>query len=98
MTPTRSRTCASRARRSTCYKGYLRGASLRSGGEGQISAFATEQAIDELAYAAKMDPIEFRRQNISRRQSGSTALERGRQGRELAARVAALEPVRTPTS
>jgi len=47
------------------YKGYLRGASLRSGGEGQISAFATEQAIDELAYAAKMDPVEFRRQNIS---------------------------------
>jgi nicotinate dehydrogenase subunit B len=47
------------------YKGYLRGSSLRSGGEGQISAFATEQAIDELAYAAKIDPVEFRRMNIA---------------------------------
>jgi nicotinate dehydrogenase subunit B len=47
------------------YKGYLRGSSLRSGGEGQLSAFATEQAIDELAYAAKMDPLEFRRKNIA---------------------------------
>jgi CO/xanthine dehydrogenase Mo-binding subunit len=46
------------------YKGYLRASSLRSGGEGQISAFATEQLIDELAYAAKMDPVAFRRQNI----------------------------------
>jgi CO/xanthine dehydrogenase Mo-binding subunit len=47
------------------YKGYLRGASLRSGGEGQISAFATEQVIDELAVAAKMDPVAFRRLNIA---------------------------------
>jgi nicotinate dehydrogenase subunit B len=47
------------------YKGYLRGSSLRSGGEGQISAFGSEQIIDELAYAAKMDPVEFRRKNIS---------------------------------
>jgi nicotinate dehydrogenase subunit B len=29
------------------------------------SAFASEQAIDELAYAAKMDPVEFRRQNVA---------------------------------
>jgi CO/xanthine dehydrogenase Mo-binding subunit len=47
------------------YKGYLRGSSLRSGGEGQISAFATEQAIDELAVMARMDPIAFRRMNIA---------------------------------
>jgi CO/xanthine dehydrogenase Mo-binding subunit len=47
------------------YKGYFRTASHVSGGSGQQSAFATEQAIDELAYAGKMDPVEFRRQNIS---------------------------------
>jgi nicotinate dehydrogenase subunit B len=47
------------------YKGYFRASSLRSGGEGQISAFATEQIIDELAYAAGMDPVAFRRLNMS---------------------------------
>ncbi|HZO96557.1 MAG TPA: molybdopterin cofactor-binding domain-containing protein [Gaiellaceae bacterium] len=47
------------------YKGYFRTSSHRSGGEGQLSAFATEQAIDELAYAAGIDPVEFRRRNIS---------------------------------
>jgi len=47
------------------YKGYLRGSSLRSGGEGQISAFASEQLIDELSVAAKMDPVAFRRLNIA---------------------------------
>jgi len=70
------------------YKGYLRGASLRSGGEGQISAFATEQAIDELAYAAKMDPIEFRRQNISD-DIWLTALDAAAQGAKWQPRVAA---------
>jgi len=29
------------------------------------TAFATEQMIDELAYAAKIDPVEFRRRNIA---------------------------------
>jgi CO/xanthine dehydrogenase Mo-binding subunit len=29
------------------------------------TAFATEQMIDELAFAAKLDPIEFRRRNIA---------------------------------
>jgi nicotinate dehydrogenase subunit B len=29
------------------------------------SAFAAEQMIDELAYAAKMDPVEFRRKNVA---------------------------------
>jgi CO/xanthine dehydrogenase Mo-binding subunit len=47
------------------YKGYFRTSSHVSGGSGQQSAFATEQAIDELAYAARIDPVEFRRQNIS---------------------------------
>ncbi len=74
------------------YKGYLRGASLRSGGEGQISAFATEQVIDELAYAAKMDPLAFRRLNISRRSMAHRA-ERGRHRGELAASCRRLEPV-----
>jgi CO/xanthine dehydrogenase Mo-binding subunit len=47
------------------YKGYFRGASMRSGGEGQLAAFASEQLIDEMAYAAKMDPIEFRLLNMT---------------------------------
>jgi len=36
---------------------------IRSPGD-RGSAFATEQMIDELAYAAKIDPLEFRRQNM----------------------------------
>jgi nicotinate dehydrogenase subunit B len=47
------------------YNGYFRAGSLRSGGEGQLSAFGAESWIDEMAYAAKMDPIEFRRLNIA---------------------------------
>src|SRR5262249_9393125 len=47
------------------YKGYLRGASMRSGGEGQLAAFASEQLMDELAYAAGEDPIEFRLKNMT---------------------------------
>jgi CO/xanthine dehydrogenase Mo-binding subunit len=47
------------------YKGYFRSASLRSGGEGQLAAFASEQLMDELAYAAKRDPIEFRLLNMT---------------------------------
>jgi len=43
--------------------GYLRGAALRSPLDLSF-AFASEQAIDELAYALKMDPLEFRRKNI----------------------------------
>src|SRR5262249_3760398 len=46
-------------------KGYFRTSSHRSGGESQLNSFATEQAIDELAYAAGMDPVAFRRQNLS---------------------------------
>jgi nicotinate dehydrogenase subunit B len=43
---------------------YLRVGALRDP-QGPQTAFASEQLIDELAYAAGMDPIEFRRQNIS---------------------------------
>jgi CO/xanthine dehydrogenase Mo-binding subunit len=43
--------------------GYLRGAALRSPLDLSF-AFASEQAMDELAYALKMDPLAFRRKNI----------------------------------
>lgn len=44
--------------------GYLRGGQLRSP-LGLSLAFASEQTIDELAHAARMDPLEFRRKNIA---------------------------------
>jgi len=47
------------------YQGYFRAGSLRSGGEGQLSAFAAEGLIDELAFQAGMDPVAFRRLNVS---------------------------------
>jgi CO/xanthine dehydrogenase Mo-binding subunit len=43
--------------------GYLRGAALRSPLDLSF-AFASEQTIDELAYALKIDPLKFRRKNI----------------------------------
>jgi len=43
--------------------GLLKGASLRSPLDMALS-FASEQTIDELAYAVKMDPLEFRRKNM----------------------------------
>ena len=45
-------------------KGYLKGGNLRSPLDVAIS-FGAEQVIDELAYAANMDPYLFRRQNIN---------------------------------
>jgi CO/xanthine dehydrogenase Mo-binding subunit len=47
------------------FKGYLRDGAVRSGGNSMQSAFATEQVIDQLAHAAKMDPVAFRRANVS---------------------------------
>jgi CO/xanthine dehydrogenase Mo-binding subunit len=47
------------------FNGYFKVGSMRNGGGGVLVAFAVEQLIDELAYAAKMDPIAFRRQNIT---------------------------------
>lgn len=43
--------------------GYLKGANLRSPLDLSYS-FASEQTIDELAYLAGLDPIEFRQRNI----------------------------------
>ncbi len=44
--------------------GYLRGAWLRSPLDLSFS-FASEQAIDQLAYLLQLDPLEFRRRNIT---------------------------------
>jgi nicotinate dehydrogenase subunit B len=43
--------------------GYLKGAPLRSPLDLSF-AFASEQTIDELAFLAKLDPLEFRRRNM----------------------------------
>ena len=45
--------------------GHLKNAFLRSP-IAMGAAFAVEQAIDELAYVAHLDPVEFRRRNIQR--------------------------------
>jgi nicotinate dehydrogenase subunit B len=46
------------------FEGYLQRGNLRNP-QGPQTAFASEQLIDELAHAAGMDPISFRRLNIS---------------------------------
>lgn len=48
----------------SAHDGFLRGNPLRSPVDLAIS-FASEQSIDELARRLKMDPVEFRRRNIS---------------------------------
>lgn len=45
-------------------EGYLKGSFLRSPLDLSIS-FASEQVIDELAYRAKLDPVAFRRKNVT---------------------------------
>jgi nicotinate dehydrogenase subunit B len=47
------------------FQGYFKTGSMRNGGGGVLVSFASGQLIDELAYAAKMDPIAFNRLNIS---------------------------------
>jgi nicotinate dehydrogenase subunit B len=44
--------------------GYLKGGNLRSPMDLSIS-FASEQIIDELAHAVRMDPVAFRRRNMT---------------------------------
>jgi len=51
------------------YSGSLKTSALRAPNAPQ-SYFASEQIVDELAYAAKMDPIAFRRANVD----GTTTL------------------------
>ena len=73
------------------FEGYLKRANLRNP-QGPQTAFAAEQMIDELAYAAGMDAVAFRRQNITdERWLGGP--ERGRAGCELAAARGRLEPL-----
>ena len=71
-------------------------------GSAPHTTFAGEQVIDELAHAAKMDPVAFRIQNVAQGndwaqgQSHDQLLaraERGHQGRQLAAAGHGLEPV-----
>ncbi|HEX4519587.1 MAG TPA: molybdopterin cofactor-binding domain-containing protein [Gaiellaceae bacterium] len=52
------------------YAGGLKSAALRAPGAPQ-SHFAGEQLIDELAYAANMDPVAFRKQNVDPAQTGT---------------------------
>jgi nicotinate dehydrogenase subunit B len=46
--------------------GYLKGGNLRSPMDLSIS-FASEQTVDELAHAVRMDPVAFRRRNMTDR-------------------------------
>jgi CO/xanthine dehydrogenase Mo-binding subunit len=46
------------------FQGYFQDGALRDPAGPQTS-FASEQAMDELAYALNMDPLEFRRKNIT---------------------------------
>jgi CO/xanthine dehydrogenase Mo-binding subunit len=54
------------------------------------TAFATEQMIDELAYAARIDPIEFRRRNIAG--TADDPSQRWRNVLDGAARLANWQP------
>jgi CO/xanthine dehydrogenase Mo-binding subunit len=69
------------------FDGYLKRANLRNP-QGPQTAFAAEQMIDELAYAARMDPIAFRRLNITD-ERWLTALNAAAQAANWQPRVAA---------
>jgi nicotinate dehydrogenase subunit B len=53
------------------------------------AAFASEQMIDELAYAARMDPLAFRRQNMPGNEAWLTVLEAVAKASKWQPRVAA---------
>jgi CO/xanthine dehydrogenase Mo-binding subunit len=69
------------------FEGYFKRANLRNP-QGPQTAFAAEQMIDELAYAANMDPIAFRRHNITD-ERWLTAMNAATQAAKWAPRVAA---------
>ena len=82
----RSTTPATDARRvlaktQPLYEGSLKTSALRAPNAPQ-SYFASEQIVDELAYAAKMDPIAFRRLNIDGNDDGRRALAVGARRRD----------------
>jgi CO/xanthine dehydrogenase Mo-binding subunit len=70
------------------FEGYLKRGNLRNP-QGPQTAFAAEQMIDELAYEAKLDPLEFRRQNITDQQRYLGALNAVAQAANWQPRVAA---------
>ena len=65
------------------------------------SAFAAEQAVDELAYMAKMDPVAFRLKNVATTTSQvpdvalrwKNVLTDGVEGRQLADEGGRVEPL-----
>jgi CO/xanthine dehydrogenase Mo-binding subunit len=69
------------------FEGYLKRANLRNP-QGPQTAFAAEQMIDELAYAAGMDPVAFRQKNITD-ERWLTALNAAAQAANWQPRVAA---------
>jgi CO/xanthine dehydrogenase Mo-binding subunit len=70
------------------YSGAFRSSSLRAPGA-QQSHFAGEQIVDELAHAANMDPIAFRRQNID---PTTNAGQRWLAALDTAARISNWQP------
>ena len=81
-------------------QGFLKTASLRAPGAPQ-ALFGSEQMIDELAYAAKMDPLEFRLQNSTTTHGVERwigVLDAAAKAASWQPRVAALEAGRRATS
>ena len=83
------------------YGGSFRNSALRAPNAPQ-SYFASEQIVDELAYAANMDPIAFRKQNIDgstiARRTLAVGHRRGDDGGRLEAEGGGVEPAERATS